>query len=91
MEIQVSEKALNRIKEIQTDTRKPRIYRAGACWSGILLGLVVSEVSDDDDVVNVEGIDFMVQPDLDDCVSKVYVDYAESGIRMGFSVKNIEV
>ena len=31
MEITVSEKAINRIKEIQTDIRKPRIYRAGAC------------------------------------------------------------
>ncbi len=39
--------------------------------------------------MSVEGIDFKVDPELNKYVSKVFVDYAEAGIRMGFSVKKL--
>ncbi len=102
MQILLSDNAVSKVKELiqRTDpkTGKPlgsledtylRMYVAGGGCSGFKYGLALArEVHDGDEIIQVDGVKVVVDPNSKEYLDGSSVDYTESVAGSGFMVSN---
>lgn len=88
---QVSEKAVEVIKEYLKDAQDPqsiRIMMSEGGWAGPSLGMALDEPKDNDEVFNEGGLTFLVNKDLLGSVQPITVEFVETEKGSGFAVKS---
>lgn len=90
--VTISEAAANKIKELMGEDSTAqglRVYVKGGGCSGYQYGMLLEEkVSEDDTVVERDGIKVIVDPQSMPLISGSEVDYSDSLQGAGFKIKN---
>ena len=86
---EVTEKAVEMIKEYLKDQEKPspiRVLLSEGGWSGPSLGMALDEPRDDDETFDNGGITFVVNNELLDKVKPIKVDFVQTPIGERFFI-----
>lgn len=79
MEIMVTPDAANELKKIIKEKNTPdvgiRIYASGCMWGSAAYGLALVVPTDNDSIIESEGIKFVVEKELAKSVRGIIVDY----------------
>ena len=89
MLIKITEKAkeqLLAVKEEKGNDKPLRVYIAGYGWGGPSFGLALDEQKDEDLELEVDGLKFVYEKELDEAFEYFTIDYTDSGFRKGFTV-----
>ena len=89
--IQVSVKADEMIQEFFKDREENRVIRiflTEGGWSGPSLGMALDEPKTDDEVLENNGVTFLMEKELFEKAKPVNVDFVESAMGSGFSISS---
>ena len=85
----VSEKASEMIKDFlkgKEDNSNIRVFLSQGGWSGPSLGMALDEPKENDEIIEDNGITFLVEKTLLDQAKPINVDFVESAMGSGFSI-----
>lgn len=87
MKISLTEAAKAEIRSLtEGNDKSPKIFFAGFGCSQPKLGVTVDVKRDKDIEVEVEGISFLIEEQLNEIIEEVSIDYESEGIRAGFKI-----
>lgn len=84
MQLTVSKAASEKLAEYQG--KNIRVYIAGAGWGGPRFGLALDEPKKDDFVFERNGVNFIVDKQLENMLPQLHIDYQTSFAGEGFVV-----
>ena len=89
MKINLTDRAKEELKKVQEEKdneKAVRIYVAGHGWGGPSFGLALDEQKDDDLTMDVDGLKFVYEKDLEEAFEDFNVDFNDKGFQKGFTV-----
>ena len=90
MNINVTNKALDKIKKVLTEknttSKKIRIFLAGIGWGGPKFNLALDEQKENDEIYSEDNVDFIADKSLTDQFSGFKIDYSNFFLQRGFLV-----
>lgn len=86
--VTITDKAKIKIQELLSKNQGKylRLYLQGMGWGGPRIGLALDEPKDDEQPVQVNGIDLLVADTVEPWVVGSTVDYIENWYKKGFTV-----
>ena len=85
MKITLTKNAKIRFHEL--NPKYVRIYIVKFSWCGATLGVLPDELRDNDELIETEGIKFIINRDVLEVVERdVKIDFIPEGLRRGFKV-----
>ena len=88
---EVTEKANEMIQEFFKDKEEVsciRIFLSQGGWSGPALGMALDEPKDDDEVIDENGITYLINKQLYEQANPINVDFISTGMGSGFSISS---
>ena len=89
--LEVTELAITNLKDYMAQNKVDSALRVALMqggWSGPSLGLALDEPKENDTKVEEGGLTFLVDNELMQTCGDIKVDFAESGMRSGFSISS---
>lgn len=89
MIIDLTAKAIEELKKViaTKESIKPlRIYIASYGWGGPTFGIALDGQKEEDLILEVEDLKFVIEKELSEGFSKFKVDYSDDWLKRGFSV-----
>ena len=88
--IEVTEKAKTELSSVMSEhaDKSIRLYIQGAGWGGPRLGMALDEPTENDATINSGGIDFIYSKDDEPHISNSIIDFEDSYMGKGFTVRN---
>lgn len=90
MKIKLTNRASEELKKILTEknakNQKIRINLKGIGWGGPSFNLALDEQKDDDEIMEVEGMTFLVSKKLLSQFQNFTIDYSKFFLQRGFSI-----
>lgn len=89
MEFKLTEKAKEKLNEMKNQNKPIKLKITGYSWCGAKFGIVSEKQSDIEKSYNVEGIDIIVDEELEGAIKGAEIDYSTSLFTKGFEITPI--
>lgn len=86
MKFNLTEKAKEKMNEFKNNEMPIKLKITGYSWCGAELGIVSEKQSDNDEIINIEGIELIVSDELVGAIKGAEIDYTNGVFRKGFEV-----
>ncbi len=89
MEFTLTEKAKEKLNEMQNQNKPIKLAITGYSWCGAKFGIVSEKQKEIEKVYNVEDIDIIVSDELEGAIKGAEIDYSTSFLMKGFEITPI--
>ena len=86
MEFILTDKAKDKLTEMQKQNKPIKLMITGFSWCGAKFGIVSEKQAEIEKVYNVEGIDIIVSDELEGAIKGAEIDYSTSFFTKGFEI-----
>ena len=89
MELILTDKAKERLLEMQDQNKPIKLAVTGYSWCGARFGIVSEKQKEEEKVYRVDGIDIIVSDELEGAIKGAQIDYSTSFFTKGFEITPI--
>lgn len=83
----IAQEELKKVVDSRKNTNKDlRIYIQGMGWGGPSFGIALDEPKDEDQVIEIDNLKFLLDRDMVNNFSEFIIDYSNNWLRRGFYV-----
>lgn len=86
MDFKLTDIAKEKMLEMKSSNEPIKLKITGFSWCGAEFGIVSEKQSENDQIINVDGIDLIVSDELTGAISGAEIDYSSNFFRKGFEV-----